>query len=287
MIDEDRDSSLISNELSPISYGPFMTTIASSHLKSIDKPIGKYGRGQFEKCSNVGPKSEFCMNLCMIHKLSVNCPIQVDYKVSMITKKVKYTFGIISNLICVTVITIVKTIESLSKSLHNLKMLGLKQNRGPKTHPVDVSSTGGGDDKVNRSILVRLIDEKSNLYSFKIIVTVCIRIGMMHIIWVISDFSFESYETEISYRRLAMAFITWTIKHGPYDSHMVHIKIYRRLPWPILHDNAEAARNYVQDDAVVFLQIQPTNFIHFCSGLEFYILFIIFRSRSVLVSRPT
>ena len=75
-----------------------MTTIASSHLKSIDKPIGKYGRGQFEKCSNVGPKSEFCMNLCMIHKLSVNCPIQVDYKVRMITKKVKYTFGIISNL---------------------------------------------------------------------------------------------------------------------------------------------------------------------------------------------
>lgn len=76
MIDEDRDSSLISNELSPIPYGPLMTTIASSHLKSIEKPIGTYGRG---KCSNVGPKSEFCMNLCMIHKLSVNCPIQVDY----------------------------------------------------------------------------------------------------------------------------------------------------------------------------------------------------------------
>ena len=169
MIDEDRDSSLISNELSPISYGPFMTTIASSHLKSIDKSIGTYVRGEFGKCSNVGPKSEFCMNLCMIHKLSINCPIQVDYKVSMITKKVKYTFGIISNLICVTVITIVKTIESLSKSLHNLKMLGLKQNRGPKTHPVDVSSTGGGDDKVNCSTLVILIDEKTNLYSFKTI----------------------------------------------------------------------------------------------------------------------
>ena len=53
------------------------------------------------------------MNLRMIHKLSVNCPIQVDYKVSLITKKVKYTFGIISNIICVTAITIVKTVESL------------------------------------------------------------------------------------------------------------------------------------------------------------------------------
>ena len=149
MIDEDRDCSLISDELSPISYGPFMTTIASSHLKSIDKPIGTYGRGQFEKCSNVGPKAEIFMNLCMIHKLFENSLIQVDYKVSMITKKVEYTFGIISNLICVTVITIVKTIESLSKSLHkSLKMLGLEQNRSPKTHPVDVSSTGGGDDKV-------------------------------------------------------------------------------------------------------------------------------------------
>ena len=91
MIDEDRDSSLVSNEISPIAYGPYVTTIASSHFKSIDKPIGTYGRGQFGKCSNVGPKSESCMNLCMIQKLSLNCPIQVDYKVSLIIKKVEYT----------------------------------------------------------------------------------------------------------------------------------------------------------------------------------------------------
>ena len=88
-------------------------------------------------------------------------------------------------------------------------MLGLEQNRRPKTHLIDVSSTGGGDDKVNCSTLVILIDEKTNLYSFKTIVTVCIRSGMKHIIWFISDFSFESNETEISYRRLAMAYITW------------------------------------------------------------------------------
>ena len=39
-------------------------------------------------------------------------------------------------------------------------MLDLEQNRGPETHPVDIPSTGGEDDKVNRSILVRLVDEK-------------------------------------------------------------------------------------------------------------------------------
>ena len=166
-------------------------------------------------------------------------------------------------------------------------MLGLEQNIRPKTHPVDVSSTGGGDDKVNRSTLVKLSDEKSNLFSSKTIATVRIRIGMMHIIWVISDFSFESYETKISYRRLAMAFITWTIKHGPYDSHMVHIKIYRRLPWPILHENAEAARNYVQDNAVVFLQIQSANFIQLRYGLVFLISVYYFPSRSLLVHRPS
>ena len=219
MIDEDRDSSLISNELSPISYGPYTTTIASSHLKSIDKPIGTYGRGQFEKCSNVGPKAEIFMNLSMIHKLSVNSPIQVDYKVSMITKKVEYTFGIISNLICVTVITIVKTIESLSKSLHeSLKMLGLEQNRSPKTHPVDVSSTGGGDVKVNRSTLVILIDEKTNRYSFKNIVTVYIRC-----LWTIKyghDWSIFK-----SYRRLTMAYNTW-IMPKPLAT------TSKTMPWP-------------------------------------------------------
>ena len=39
-------------------------------------------------------------------------------------------------------------------------------------------------------------------------------------------------------------------------------------------DYAEAARNYVQDDAVAFLQFDLPNFIHFCSGLVFYILFL-------------
>ena len=39
-------------------------------------------------------------------------------------------------------------------------------------------------------------------------------------------------------------------------------------------DYAEAARNYVQDDAVVFLQFELLNFIRFCSGLGLFILFI-------------
>ena len=36
-------------------------------------------------------------------------------------------------------------------------------------------------------------------------------------------------------------------------------------------DNAEAARNNFQEDAVAFLQIRSTNFIQFRSGLVFYI----------------
>ena len=36
-------------------------------------------------------------------------------------------------------------------------------------------------------------------------------------------------------------------------------------------DNAEAARNNFQDDAVAFLQIRSTNFIQFRSGLVFRI----------------
>ena len=78
----------------------------------------------------------------------------------------------------------------------------------------------------------------------------------------------------------------WTIKHGPYDSHMIRKKIYRRLPWPILHGYAEAARNSVQDDAVAFLQIRSTTL--FISVLALYFISVHnFPSRSLLVPRPS
>ena len=52
-------------------------------------------------------------------------------------------------------------------------------------------------------------------------------------------------------------------------------------------DNAEAARNYVQDNAVVFLQIQSANFIQLRYGLVFLISVYYFPSRSLLVHRPS
>jgi len=133
LINADWDSSLISNELSPIFYRPNRNSIVLSQPKSIDQYIGTCGRGHFEKNSYVGLKAEFVSNLCMIRKLYVKCLIQVDYKVSLITKKVQYTFGIMSRSIRATVITIVNTTESLSKSLHkSLKMLGSEQNISQK-----------------------------------------------------------------------------------------------------------------------------------------------------------
>ena len=52
-------------------------------------------------------------------------------------------------------------------------------------------------------------------------------------------------------------------------------------------DYAETARNYVQEDAVVFLQFDLLDFIQFCSGLVLLILFYYFVLGSVLVSRPS
>ena len=58
MINEDRDSSLISDELSPIFYGPKMTILPFFHKETIGISIGENYRGYSDSESHDGPKTE-------------------------------------------------------------------------------------------------------------------------------------------------------------------------------------------------------------------------------------